>query len=68
MARRAGADDEMDISLIHDVAKVINVPNHGQIAAEMIKPYVSDDAYHIIRTHQVFRNIIITIWEATRFT
>ena len=53
MARRAGADDEMIlISLIHDIGKVINVPNHGQIAAEMIKPYVSEDAYHIIRTHQ----------------
>ena len=56
MARRAGADDEMIlISLIHDIGKVINVPNHGQIAAEMIKPYVSEDAYHIIRTHQDFQ-------------
>ena len=56
MARRAGADDEMVlISLIHDIGKVINVPNHGQIAAEMIKPYVSEDAYHIIRTHQDFQ-------------
>jgi predicted HD phosphohydrolase len=33
MARRAGAEDEMIlISLIHDIGKVINVPNHGQIA------------------------------------
>jgi len=43
------------ISLIHDIGKVINVPNHGQICAEIIKPYVSDDAYHIIRTHQDFQ-------------
>lgn len=56
MARRAGADDEMIvISLIHDMGKVINVPNHGQICAEIIKPYVSEDAYHIIRTHQDFQ-------------
>jgi len=56
MARRAGAEDEMIlISLIHDIGKVISVPNHGQIAAEMIKPYVSEDAYHIIRTHQDFQ-------------
>lgn len=56
MARRAGADDEMIvISLIHDIGKVINVPNHGQICAEIIKPYVSEDAYHIIRTHQDFQ-------------
>ena len=31
------------------------MPNHGQICAEIIKPYVSDDAYHIIRTHQDFQ-------------
>ena len=56
MARRAGADDEMIvISLIHDIGKVINVPNHGQICAEISKPYVSEDAYHIIRTHQDFQ-------------
>ena len=46
MARRAGADDEMVLlSLVHDIGKVINVPNHGQIAAEIIKPYISEDAY-----------------------
>ena len=56
MARKAGASDEMIlISLIHDMGKVINVPNHGQICAEIIKPYVSDDAYNIIRTHQDFQ-------------
>ena len=45
MARKAGASDEMVlISLIHDMGKVINVPNHGQICAEIIKPYVSSDA------------------------
>ena len=56
MARRAGAEEEMVlISLIHDIGKVISVPNHGQIAAEMIKPYVSEDAYHVIRTHQDFQ-------------
>ena len=56
MAKRAGADDEMIlISLIHDMGKVVNVPNHGQICAEIIKPYVSEDAYNIIRTHQDFQ-------------
>ena len=40
---------------IRDRGKVINVPNHGQICAEIIKPYVSEDAYHIIRTHQDFQ-------------
>ena len=56
MARKAGASDEMVlISLIHDMGKVINVPNHGQICAEIIKPYVSTDAYYVIKTHQDFQ-------------
>ena len=56
MARRANASDEMVlISLIHDIGKVRNVTNQAQICAEIIKPYVSDDAYHIIRTHQDFQ-------------
>ena len=37
------------------LVKLLIVPNHGQICAEIIKPYVSDDAYHIIRTHQDFQ-------------
>jgi len=56
MARRANASDEMVlISLVHDVGKYISVANHGAIAAEIVKPYVSRDAYHIVRTHQDFQ-------------
>lgn len=56
MAKRAGASDEMILcALCHDMGKVISVPNHGQIAAEILKPYVSEDAYNIIYTHQDFQ-------------
>jgi predicted HD phosphohydrolase len=56
MARRANASDEIVLcSLLHDVGKYISVANHGQIAAEILKPYVSDDAYQIVRTHQDFQ-------------
>ena len=41
--------------LVHDIGKYVSVPNHGSIAAEIIKPYVSRDAYHIVRTHQDFQ-------------
>jgi len=48
LARRDGATDEqIVVALCHDMAKVINVPNHGPIVAEMLKPYVSDDSYHV---------------------
>lgn len=56
MAKRAGASEEMVLgALCHDIGKVISVPNHGQIAAEILKPYVNEDVYWIIRTHQDFQ-------------
>jgi predicted HD phosphohydrolase len=55
-AERDGADDEVVFaSLMHDVGKAISVPNHPAIAAEMIKPYVRDEVYQMIRTHQDFQ-------------
>jgi predicted HD phosphohydrolase len=55
-AERAGADQEMIVAaLCHDVGKAISVPNHGAIAAEMLKPYVRPDVYFTIRHHQDFQ-------------
>jgi predicted HD phosphohydrolase len=56
LAEKAGADDEVVFaSLCHDVGKVISVFNHPAIAAEMIRPYVRSEVYHMIRTHQDFQ-------------
>jgi predicted HD phosphohydrolase len=56
MAKRDNAPDELVLcALLHDIGKYVSVPNHGQIAAEILKPYVSSDAYHIVRTHQDFQ-------------
>lgn len=55
-AQRAGADDEMVVAaLCHDIGKAVSVPNHGAIAAEMLRPYVRPDVYHSIRHHQDFQ-------------
>lgn len=55
-AERAGADDEVVFaSLMHDIGKAVSVPNHPAIAAEMIKPYVRDDVYRMIKHHQDFQ-------------
>ena len=56
LARRAGAsDEEVVAALCHDLGKLFSIPNHGPIAAEMLKPYVSDDVYHAIYWHQAFQ-------------
>ncbi len=55
-AQQAGADDEMVVAaLCHDIGKFVSVPNHPRIAAEILRPYVSDEVFHVIRTHQDFQ-------------
>ncbi len=56
LARRDGAPDEQVVAaLCHDLGKLFSIPNHGPIAAEMLKPYVSEDVYHAIYWHQDFQ-------------
>jgi len=56
LARRAGADDEtVVIALCHDVGKTLSVPNHPEIGAAVLRPYVSDDAYQAVLHHQEFQ-------------
>jgi predicted HD phosphohydrolase len=56
LAERAGADDEVVFAaLLHDVGKAISVQNHPEIAAAMIKPWVRDEVYWMIRVHQDFQ-------------
>jgi predicted HD phosphohydrolase len=55
-AERDGADPEVVFaSLLHDVGKAVSVPNHPEIAAAIIKPYVREDVYNMIRAHQDFQ-------------
>jgi predicted HD phosphohydrolase len=55
-AVKDGASEELIIAaLCHDIGKVISVENHPAIAAEILRPYVSDETYEIVRTHQDFQ-------------
>jgi predicted HD phosphohydrolase len=55
-AERDGADPEVVFaSLLHDIGKAVSVPNHPEIAAAIIKPYVRDEVYNMIRAHQDFQ-------------
>jgi predicted HD phosphohydrolase len=56
LARRSGAgDEEVVAALCHDLGKLFSIPNHGPIAAEMLKPYVREDIYHAVYWHQEFQ-------------
>ena len=55
-AERAGAEPEVVFAaLCHDIGKAVSVPNHPRIAAEILRPYVSDDVYQMVLTHQDFQ-------------
>lgn len=56
MAERAGADDEIVIAaLCHDIGKAVSVPNHPEIAAAILKPYVRPAVHFMIAAHQDFQ-------------
>ena len=56
LARRADAsDEEVVAALCHDLGKLFSIPNHGPIAAEMLKPYVSEEIYQAVYWHQDFQ-------------
>ena len=56
LAERAGADEEMVFaSLCHDIGKAVSVPNHPEIAAAIVRPYVRPEVYEVIRAHQDFQ-------------
>lgn len=55
-AERGGADLDMIVaSLCHDVGKTFSNANHPAIAAEMLRPWVSDEAYWVVKYHQDFQ-------------
>jgi predicted HD phosphohydrolase len=57
-AERAGADIDMVVApLCHDMGKTISNANHPAIAAEMIRPWVSPDAYWVVTVHQDFQGL-----------
>jgi predicted HD phosphohydrolase len=57
-AQRGGADLDMIVaSLCHDIGKTISNANHPAIAAEMIRPWVSPEAYWVVKVHQDFQGL-----------
>jgi predicted HD phosphohydrolase len=52
---RDGADEETVVcALLHDVGDLIAPENHCDIAAGILKPYVSDDNHWLVQHHVVF--------------
>jgi predicted HD phosphohydrolase len=55
-AERAGASAELVVAaLCHDMCKALPHRDHGRVAAEILRPFVSDETYWVVRAHQRFQ-------------
>jgi len=55
-AFRAGASEEMVVAaLVHDIGDTLAPYNHPELAAAILKPYVSPETHWIVEKHGVFQ-------------
>lgn len=55
-AERDGADDETIVcALLHDIGDVIAPANHSEVAAALLRPFVSEKNYWIVKHHGLFQ-------------
>lgn len=55
-ASRDNADDDWVIAaLLHDIGDVLAPFTHGQVAAEILKPFVNEEVTWVVRYHGIFQ-------------
>ncbi|MFQ6024239.1 MAG: HD domain-containing protein, partial [Acidiferrobacterales bacterium] len=55
-AYRDGADEETIVcALLHDIGDILAPDNHSQVAAAILRPFVSEKNYWIIAHHGLFQ-------------
>ena len=55
-AERDGADEQMIVcALLHDIGDLLAPDHHGDFAAAVLKPYVSDFHYNVVKYHPEFQ-------------
>jgi len=55
-AQQAGEDEEYVASaLVHDIGDTLGPANHADVAAAIVKPYVSEKNHFIVEKHGIFQ-------------
>ena len=55
-AERDGANEETIVcTLLHDIGDVLAPQNHSQVAASILRPYISNQNYWILKHHGIFQ-------------
>ena len=56
-AHRDEAGEELVVAaLLHDIGDLLAPHNHGELAAAVLRPYVSERTYWIVRQHGLFQS------------
>jgi predicted HD phosphohydrolase len=56
LAHRAGEDEEYVVcALLHDIGDTLGSYNHPEIAAAILKPFVSEENFWMIEKHGIFQ-------------
>jgi predicted HD phosphohydrolase len=57
-ALRAGEDEETVVCvLLHDIGDYLAPANHSEVAAAVLRPYISEKNYWIVKHHGVFQGV-----------
>lgn len=57
-AHRAGEDEETVVCvLLHDIGDYLAPANHSEVAAAVLRPYVSEKNYWIVKHHGLFQGV-----------
>ncbi len=55
-AYRDGADNELVVAaLLHDIGDLLAPHNHSEVAAAVLRPYVTERTYWVVRHHGLFQ-------------
>ena len=56
LAHRDGMDDEYVVcALLHDIGDTLASHNHAELAATILKPFVSDENHWMLQNHGIFQ-------------
>lgn len=56
LAHRDGRDEEFVVmALLHDIGDLLSIYSHADMAAALLKPFVSDETHWIVQQHGLFQ-------------